>query len=241
MSNKPSGYYKLKRGWMTHPFWGRDPYCKRAAWIWLIEEAAFARRQATVNARQITLERGQLCASIRFMASAWRWEPTKVRRFLKKLKDGSAITTRNATGDASLPDVITICNYDVYQTALDDTTSRKATNSKTEAPQTIKNNNSLSKDKGDKSPPDDLDKVLYERGKALLGKSAGGQITKLKLAKGIAGALEVIEAAAKKENPAEYVAGALRNNKGHTSVDSDYGAAAGSDADRQRKLDWGWD
>ncbi len=56
----------------------------------------------------------------------------------------------------------------------------------------------------------DLDAVLYQRGKAVLGANAGGQITKLKTEYGVGGALEMIETAAKKENPREYVAGALK-------------------------------
>jgi len=53
---------------------------------------------------------------------------------------------------------------------------------------------------------------LFERGKQVLGKSAGGQITKLKQAKGgnVALARAVIEAASTKENPGEYVAAVIR-------------------------------
>ena len=56
----------------------------------------------------------------------------------------------------------------------------------------------------------DLDKIFYERGKALLGKSSGGQLTKLKKALGLGRALEVIEFAKRKENPLEYIAGVLK-------------------------------
>ena len=56
----------------------------------------------------------------------------------------------------------------------------------------------------------DLDAVLYRRGKAVLGRSAGGQITKLKNLLGVGGSLEALEQAKRKENPAEYVAGILR-------------------------------
>jgi hypothetical protein len=58
----------------------------------------------------------------------------------------------------------------------------------------------------------DSDPQLYARGKAILGKSAGGQIKKVKEAFGsIYNARRVIEAAAQKQNPAEYVEAARRN------------------------------
>lgn len=59
---------------------------------------------------------------------------------------------------------------------------------------------------------EDLDTILYRRGKTLLGSKAGGQITKLKQLLGTAKALEAIETAKRKEDPAEYVAGVIRGN-----------------------------
>lgn len=58
----------------------------------------------------------------------------------------------------------------------------------------------------------DLDALFYQRGKALLGKKAGGQLTKLRAAVGSVGvALEIIDQAQHKDSPAEYVAGCIRN------------------------------
>ncbi len=57
-----------------------------------------------------------------------------------------------------------------------------------------------------------LDVVLYRRGKEVLGKNSGGQITKLRKAMGTdEDALAIIDEAAEKESPAEYVAGVIRN------------------------------
>lgn len=57
----------------------------------------------------------------------------------------------------------------------------------------------------------DLDALLYQRGKALLGHKAGGQITKLRTALGSVGAaLQAIDDAQHKDSPAEYVAGIIR-------------------------------
>jgi len=59
------------------------------------------------------------------------------------------------------------------------------------------------------------DVTLYREGKALLGKKAGGQITKL--LRSFNGdhdqALQAVRLAAEKENPPEYVAGIIRNGQ----------------------------
>ena len=64
-----------------------------------------------------------------------------------------------------------------------------------------------------KTEPEDPDAALYRRGREVLGAKAGATITKLKKAKGssISGARAVIEAASTKDQPMEYVQGAIRN------------------------------
>ena len=68
------GHYKMERGWLKHEVFSGEPFGRRSAWIWLIEEAAFAPRQKMVGGTIITLERGQLCHPYRFLAEAWGWK-----------------------------------------------------------------------------------------------------------------------------------------------------------------------
>ncbi len=71
-----------------------------------------------------------------------------------------------------------------------------------------------STDAPDGASSESLDALYYRRGKDLLGPKAGGQLTKLKNAVGgIGQALELIEHAATKQDPAEYVAGAIRKRR----------------------------
>ena len=63
------------------------------------------------------------------------------------------------------------------------------------------------------SPSEDLDKILYQRGKSVLGLKAAGQITKLKGSVGTGKALELIDISSRKENPNEYIAAVIRNEK----------------------------
>ncbi len=64
-------------------------------------------------------------------------------------------------------------------------------------------------------PPSSQEKELFQRGRAVLGKQAGGLIKKLLAAKGgdVALARAAIEVASTKGNPAEYIGGILRNGR----------------------------
>ena len=70
-----------------------------------------------------------------------------------------------------------------------------------------------------KSDDSDLDAMLYRRGKSVLGDKAGGMITKLKKSAGLGGALEILDAARRKESPIEYVAGAIRSARRSVTYD----------------------
>lgn len=57
----------------------------------------------------------------------------------------------------------------------------------------------------------DLDHFLFKRGKEILGSNSGGLIAKLKTARGLGKAAEIIEAAADRENPREFVGACIRD------------------------------
>lgn len=105
------GVFALDRGWFEHPIFAKEPFTEREAWAWLISEASFKPRIKRVGSVIVSLVRGQLAASLRFMAEAWQWEHTRVRRFLIRLKTATMIEQQIEQGLT----VITICNYDRYQ------------------------------------------------------------------------------------------------------------------------------
>ncbi|MGJ5022346.1 hypothetical protein [Bradyrhizobium oligotrophicum] len=109
------GVFAVDRGIWDHPAFADEPLTEREAWLWLIGEASFRRRQKRVVGTTINLERGQLCASVRFMADAWGWSKSRVDRFLKRLKTETMIGTEDETTGGTKPLVITICYYDRYQ------------------------------------------------------------------------------------------------------------------------------
>jgi len=108
-----SGFYRMHRGWMDHPALGgaREPFCRRAAWCWMIENAAWKGTRESIAGKTIQLERGQLTASLRYMAKAWGWSEAAVRRFIERLKTDAMIDAATDAGQL----VITICNYSKYQ------------------------------------------------------------------------------------------------------------------------------
>lgn len=80
--------------------------------------------------------------------------------------------------------------------------------------------NTVSKEgNGRPEPPIDPDAELFRRGKAILGQSAGGQIKKIKdlFFGDVAKTRAFLEDASSKENPAEYVAAAIKRHTAKAS------------------------
>lgn len=125
------GFYLMHRGWQDHPVFRNEEFSRRDAFVWLIEEAAWQERRVGSAQGPITLKRGQLSHSIRFMAAAWKWDSRKVQRFLKACTESEMIVLETATASATAQTVITLCNYDKYQAA----SSGSATAMETETPQ----------------------------------------------------------------------------------------------------------
>lgn len=66
-----------------------------------------------------------------------------------------------------------------------------------------------------------LEALVFQRGKALLGKNGGGQVTKLRKAYGgdDGAVLATLNEAAMKENPAEWLAATIRHRSGEQETD----------------------
>lgn len=110
-----SGYYRMARGWQDHPVLNREPMCRRAAWAWLIEEAAWEPTSIRVAGKVIDLARGELSCAQRVMADAWGWTLGKCQRFLAELVREEMISIGHAAGRESSRIIVTICNYERYQ------------------------------------------------------------------------------------------------------------------------------
>lgn len=106
-----SGYVKISRGIFEDAAFKDEPFTEREAFLWLITEASFSDREYRVGTNVVNLKRGQLAASTRFIARAWKWTDSRVRRFFDRLKNRRMI---DAATDAGVT-VITLCKYNEYQ------------------------------------------------------------------------------------------------------------------------------
>jgi hypothetical protein len=118
-----SGYYVMPRGWMDMPALDApgEAFCRRAAWVWLIEKARWADGPVNIQGKTVHLQRGQMTFSTRFLATSWGWPQTTVRRFLERLTRDGAI---ECSGSGQM--VITVCNYGDYTLQEDDDGSDSA-------------------------------------------------------------------------------------------------------------------
>jgi hypothetical protein len=111
-----SGTVNISRTIWDDTAFKKQPFTEREAFMWLVMEASWKPRERRVGNAVVTLERGQLASSIRFMAEAWDWQKSTVDRFLKRLENRDMIGTASGTGIT----IITVCKYNEYQNAPSD-------------------------------------------------------------------------------------------------------------------------
>ena len=107
-----AGYIKLFRGWDANSVFRDEPLCQRAAWVWLLERAAWKDTQRRdPHGNLIEIKRGQLHTSNRTLGAAWGWSKNKAERFLRDLETCHMVDRRtDHTGV-----LLTITNYEKFQ------------------------------------------------------------------------------------------------------------------------------
>ena len=108
-----AGYVKIGRSVFGHNMFKEEPYTEREGWIWLICGASYKTDTIRIPNTSIVTEvkRGDYVASIRFLATKFKWSNSRVRRFLDRLERGKMVSTVTDTGITK----ITIANYDKWQ------------------------------------------------------------------------------------------------------------------------------
>jgi hypothetical protein len=150
---KERGYIALARGALDHPLVGASkPFSRFEAWVWLLEQAAFKPKRVRVSNGHsqltATLQRGQLCHSLRYMAAVWGWSVKSVRTFLTRLETDTQIGTQKGTAQT----LITICNYDLYQSAASYKETQKGTQPGTQGARKGHKEEELNKETKDIAP-----------------------------------------------------------------------------------------
>lgn len=114
------GYLKLHRRFFDHDLWKQKrEFSSAEAWIDLLASARFETSPGTkiIGLKKYIWNRGQVLASVRFLAERWNWKSNgKVLRFLELLKSETMIVIETEQGQQ----VITICNYNRYNPVSDE-------------------------------------------------------------------------------------------------------------------------
>jgi len=110
--NYKRGYIKIYRSMRDHDlFQEKLPFSKFEAWCDLLLKANHKPEKLTIKNITFNVGRGETMRSLDTWASLWRWDKSKVRRFLNQLQERHMIVLKNETVSTRL----TICNYDTYQ------------------------------------------------------------------------------------------------------------------------------
>jgi hypothetical protein len=108
------GAINITRSLMSHPAFKPEDLTEREAWIWLLMQARYKPEERRLDRFTASLERGQLMASVRYLAECWgpkSWSKSRVARFLDMLKKRDMVDIKSGTGVS----IITICKYDDFQ------------------------------------------------------------------------------------------------------------------------------
>ncbi len=100
----------------------RDAWPPFMAWQWLIKEAARMDRRVFINGEQVSLRRGQIATSQRYLAQRFNWGRQAVREFLDRLAKHDMASLCGSTEKFNFDPprnpaatIITIRNYGTYQ------------------------------------------------------------------------------------------------------------------------------
>ena len=90
------GFYRIPRIVWRDPFFPRERFTRREAWIWLVGAATWKDQEIITgpNGALVTLRRGEFCHSVRFLAEAWRWSKSGTARMLDMLQKRDRLSLR---------------------------------------------------------------------------------------------------------------------------------------------------
>lgn len=160
-----SGWFAVKHGITEHHVF-RDHPARLAAWIWMLDNAAWADTKQDVGGQIIVVKRGQLCASQAMMERGTGMTRKQLRNFLCLLKAEGTIETQPATKGAKSRTIVTFCNFDKYQSPRPSEGQRRAK----EGP-TKEQDNNIPVGNSAFAPSIDPAKSVFESGVAILGQA----------------------------------------------------------------------
>lgn len=110
------GWISLHRKILDCFLWqDEEPFDRRSAWIDLLLLANHEDKKTLFDGKAIVVKRGERITSVRILAERWGWSRHKVTNFLDMLESEEMIVRKSDRKKT----LLTIVNYDVYQTSGD--------------------------------------------------------------------------------------------------------------------------
>ena len=108
------GYIRLSRKFFNNAYWLQQrTFSLSEAWLDLIQMARFDAEPSLKIlpcGRQITIERGEIHSSLRFLSDRWGWSVEKTQRYINKHIEKQEIERKTVQGES----VLKLCKYDSY-------------------------------------------------------------------------------------------------------------------------------
>ena len=120
-----SGWVRIHRKISENGLWFLEPFTKAQAWIDLFLNANHKDGVIQIRGNIIPIKRGQIGWSELTMCKRWMWSKNRTRKYLKWLEAEQQIIQQK---DRYITTIITIINYEKYQSdTADDTAERQQT------------------------------------------------------------------------------------------------------------------
>ena len=124
-----NGWIKLYRQLNEHWLWQESKTkSKLEAWIDILLMVNHKEKKVPLGNELITVTAGSKITSIRQLCDRWNWSNTKVKAFLELLQKDEMIVYKSDTKKT----VITVVNWDFYQSIEEEKTSQKHIKNDTE-------------------------------------------------------------------------------------------------------------
>ena len=107
-----SGWIKLHRSITRHWLYdSNEPFTKREAWVDILLQVNHSAQKVNIGNTIIECNPGESLNSLDTWGARWKWNKSKVRRFLKLLESDSMVVLKSERKTTRL----TVVNYETYQ------------------------------------------------------------------------------------------------------------------------------
>lgn len=157
------GWISIYRSIQDHWLWQEKPFSKGQAWLDLLLSANHQDKKILLGNELISVKRGSFITSQAKLMERWGWGNTKVRNFLRLLKEDNMIEYSGKKYT-----LIKIKNYEMYQKQTNDNSviSTDSQNTQTDSKSTTnceQTDNKLQANTNNNDNNDNNDNNVYER------------------------------------------------------------------------------